>query len=313
MILGNSPDLAKEELKSLLKFKEILFKPPVLVIETDEEIPLEKLGGTVKVGEVIDEKIVDFLKKFQKVDFGISAYGEKVSDLREIKQELIDIGIKARFVLPREGSELSSVVVRKQNLTEFLVAYGFTAHTIWVQDFESWNKRDYGRPEVEAHIGMLPPKVARQMVNISGGKNILDPFCGVGTILMEGLELGLNVSGSDADVKQIERTRKNLEWLGEKAQLFVCDARKISEKVKSVDAIVTETDLGPRQGLNDLYLQCFQNWKNFAQKIVIALPNTEAVDKIVAMGYILESGPFIYARPQAKIKRYIIVFKNGTY
>lgn len=273
----------------------------------------------------MEPDIVNYLKSLGRnsIDFGVSAYGAKLPDLGQIKKNLADAGIKSRFVLPREGTELSSVVVKKQKLVEFLIAGGFTAKTIWVQDFESWNRRDYDRPAVEAHIGMLPPKVARMMVNISQKFSIHDPFCGVGTIVAEAAVLGLNVSGSDIDPDQVARTQKNLEWLGRKAEVFVCDARKISHKVKPVDAIVTEADLGPNdrvknyelriKQLHKLYLECFQSWKGMAKKIVIALPDEEIIDKVVAMGYILESGPYIYARPQAKIKRHILVFRNGSY
>ncbi len=299
----------------------------MLVIETEDSVPFERLGGTVKVGKVLEEDVTPYLLGLKRtnIDFGISSYGFSLpySALKEIKQQLISAGVRARFVVPKPGeTELSSVVVKKQKLEEFLVIKNgkelITAVTIRVQDFESWNKRDYGRPAVEPHIGMLPPKVARQMVNLGSGdqvpgSGILDPFCGVGTILMEAFEVGINAIGADIDNRQIQRTRKNLEWLGAKAELFVADARKISEKVKNVDAVVTEVDLGPKPNLNGLYLECFKDWKKFAKKVVIALPSTEVVDKVVAMGYILESGPFIYARPQAKVKRNILVFKNVTH
>ncbi len=328
LILGNSPELAKEELKSLLKFNETLYQPPVLVIFTDEAIPFDKLGGTVKVGEVIETSIIDYLKGLGRssVDFGVSVYAGKGPDPKEIKAELRDLGIKVRFVLPREGRELSSVVVKKQKLEEFLIFNDLVAHTAWVQDFEDWNKRDYGRPEVEAHIGMLPPKVARMMVNIGGGETVLDPFCGVGTILMEALVIGRKAIGSDIDPRQIERTKKNLQWLGQPAELFVTDARKISGKVKEADAIVTEPYLGPdsKPLLENLYLDCLQDWKNILKsgaKVVIALPsfgsdNTlvkNVVDKAQSIGYIHTTGPLIYARPQAKVSRNIVVFTNGTH
>ncbi len=309
-ILGNCPELAKEELKSLLRFNELLFKPPVLVLETDANIPFDRLGGTVKAGEVISDSIISELKKFPKVDFGVSTYGEKLPNLVAIKKELVASGIKARFVLPKEGTELSSVVIKKQMLVEFLVAYGFTAKTIWVQAFEDWGKRDYGRPQVEAHIGMLPPKIARMMINVSQGKNILDPFCGVGTILMEGCELGLKMTGSDFDLRQVERSKENLASFNMTADVFVADARKVDVHY---DAIVTETDLGPRLGLDQLYLDCFKNWLGKVKTIVIALPSLNVVDKICAMGYTLISGPFIYARPQAVIKRHICAFTYGTH
>ena len=217
------------------------------------------------------------------------------------------------------------MVVKKQKLIEIIFTKAGVFKTVWVQDFEDWGRRDYGRPQVEAHIGMLPPKVARMMLNIAvSGKRlavstVLDPFCGVGTILMEGCELGLTMIGSDIGPKQVARTKKNLESFGMKAQVFVGDARDVKEKV---DAIVTEADLGPndqRSITNDqqtklhrLYLDCFKNWKNLTKRIVIALPDEEIIDKVINMGYILEVGPFIYGRPQAKVKRHILVFKNVT-
>jgi tRNA G10 N-methylase Trm11 len=326
IILGNSPELARAELKSLLRFKELLYQPPVLAVETDEEIPFGRLGGIVKVGEVITEGIVAHLKKVPRADFGVSAYHQRLPDLRLIKQELAESGIKSRFVLPREGTELSSVVVKKQKLTEFLLAGEFMARTIWVQDFEEWNRRDYGRPQVSAHIGMLPLKVARMMINISGGKVILDPFCGVGTIVSEAAVLGLEAIGCDIDGAQVEKTKRNLGWLGKEAKVFLADARKTSEKLLpgSVDAIVTEPYLGPDKGLESLYQACLIDWRKVLRpsgKVVIALPSfgldqtlvTNTIDKAVAMGYSLDQGPYSYFRPQAKVKRNICVFTHGTY
>ncbi|MBI3558809.1 methyltransferase domain-containing protein [Candidatus Gottesmanbacteria bacterium] len=315
-VLGNAAELAREEVRAVLPHQELFYDPPVLILETEKTIPFERFGGVIKVGEVIDEKIVDYLKSFSRVDFGISTYGEKLPDLREIKRELGELGIRSRFVLPKIGTELSSVIVKKQKLTEVLKYKNLIARTVWVQDFEDWGKRDYGRPEVEAKIGMLPPKVARMMVNIGSsdqvlGSSILDPFCGVGTIISEALGLGIKAIGSDIDPKQIARTRKNLEFFGQKASLFVSDARKISEKIKNIDAIVTESFLGPADPkiLEKLYLDCFENWKKVLKpngKVVIALPFI--IDKAKIMGYSLVAGPFIYARPQAKIKRNICVF-----
>ena len=52
---------------------------------------------------------------------------------------------------------------------------------------------------------MIPPKLARTMINLAVGENdpksitVFDPFCGTGTILMEGLMVGVTVMGSDLD------------------------------------------------------------------------------------------------------------------
>lgn len=290
-VLGNAPQLAKVELESLLDFREIYYLPPVLILETDKTLEtdfLERLGGTVKVGEVIQGEIVKYIKNTgePKIDFGVSVYGTKYSLglVKEIKRELEKTGIKSRFVLPKKGkSELLSVVVRKQKLMEFLMTKDHLAKTIWVQDFESWGRRDYGRPEVEGHLGMLPPKVARMMVNagLRGGKSglhrpacnalrsmagrlgtdytdtipvILDPFGGVGTIAAEALMIGCRVVTGDIRPEQSARAQKNLDWLSEEYgidrswyRVKTLEAREVSKNFpeKHFDAVVTEPDLGP--------------------------------------------------------------------
>jgi tRNA G10 N-methylase Trm11 len=293
-----------------------------MVVETDSDFSWEKLGGVVKVGEELSPDLK--LSSIITGDFGVSDYSGEVDLFKFCKDLKKETG--KRFVLPRDSRVLSSVVVKKQKLIEIIFTKAGVFKTVWVQDFEDWGRRDYGRPQVEAHIGMLPPKVARMMLNIAvSGKQlavstVLDPFCGVGTILMEGCELGFKMVGSDIDSRQVARAKANLDSFGLKAEIMVADARRIQE---GAEVIVTEADLGPNNGirigqsgisrrLQDLYLECFRNWKKFVKRIVIALPNTSIVDKAIDMGYILESGPFIYARPQAKVKRFILVFNNVT-
>ncbi len=303
-IFGNAPELAEAELKAV--------NPSDI---DDPQKLIKILGGTVKIAEILPEniKLTDIIKG----DFGISDLTGRLDIFKLCKDIKAETG--QRFVLPQKGErQLSSVVVAKQKLTEIIIGENFMAKTVAVQDFEDWGKRDYGRPAAAGHIGMLPPKVARMMINISRGQTILDPFCGTGTILMEALILNLKAVGSDIDPNQIERTKKNLDWLGKNAELFIWDARKISEKLtQKVDAIVTEPDLGPRNDLEQLYFDCLTDWRKVLKpngQVVIALPFVKnIIDKAKTIGYTLAEGPYLYARPQAKIKRNICVFIYGTH
>ena len=103
----------------------------------------------------------------------------------------------------------------------------------------------------------MPPKLAQIMINlaqIKKGEVILDPFCGIGTILQEALLNDYKVIGSDANGDQIANCKENLEWLSKKYileypdyKIFQSDTRNITRKIKpnSIDAIVTESTLGP--------------------------------------------------------------------
>jgi len=92
---------------------------------------------------------------------------------------------------------------------------------------------------------MLPPKLAQMMINIAltptlsqreREKNIsiYDPFCGLGTILIEALNSGYsNVYGSDLNEKMVEATSKNISFYLKqttKAEVFKQDSSQI-EKV----------------------------------------------------------------------------------
>jgi len=102
----------------------------------------------------------------------------------------------------------------------------------------------------------MPPKLAQMVVNLAGqpvGKTIYDPFCGTGGILTEALLMGYKVFGSDVDGEVAEQARKNFIWilnqmngdLKQAKHIFQQDAMKLDKVSFPIDAIVTESYLGP--------------------------------------------------------------------
>jgi tRNA G10 N-methylase Trm11 len=86
------------------------------------------------------------------------------------------------------------------------------------------------------------------------GKVLLDPFCGVGTILQEALLTKAKVVGVDANSWCVKAATENLQWLIREYNLDDTDFRvvqgdvaKLAQKIgqENVDCIVTEPDLGP--------------------------------------------------------------------
>jgi len=252
----------------------------------------------------------------EKITFGISTY-EGVGKIpqsvyQDIKQLLENNGNKVRFVLPQDGSILSSVAVEKQGVTEINIVKieekFLFSKTLAVQEFEEWGRRDYDRPFFDSKKGMLPPKVARMVVNIAlgkkaTGKTVLDPFCGMGTIPGEAILRGAIAMGSDSSKEAIEKSKKNTIWLRSRDSLlppvtyFVSDATHVSQSVRAetIDAIVTEPFMGSPQlglgkitdkkeirnaikGLEKLYIGCFREWHTLLKAggvVVIALPEIE--------------------------------------
>ena len=252
---------------------------------------LDSLAGTVKVAQVLTEvqpskeEIISFLvaqlSSVERCEFGLSWYGPKIPRWLmpvglSVKNQLKNESRHVRFVTSRTPT-LSSVVVKKNKLLPpngyefFLLPQGekiIIGRTIWVQDFEAWSQRDYGRPARDARVGMLPPKLARIMINLAEareGAGILDPFCGSGTVLQEAAILGYrHLVGVDVDSNGINRTRENFVWLKKQYQqipepaLMVADISRLPSVLNNstYDAIVTEPYLGPplrgRENINRL-------------------------------------------------------------
>jgi tRNA G10 N-methylase Trm11 len=207
------------------------------------------------------------------------------------------------------------------------------------------------KPYADRKKGMLPPKVARMMVNLAVGPNpakddvLLDPFCGTGTILLEGLERQINVIGNDLDIESTVGARTNVEWyrdqiietLGE-ATVYNQDATKLLlPQSQKVQYLVTEPFLGkPRpqpdqlenifRGIERLYLGAFKQWRNIlapGARLVCVFPAVLSehtpgyptvtlkalIDKLAQFGYTTTSESVVYHRPQAVISRQIYQFE----
>ena len=87
--------------------------------------------------------------------------------------------------------------------------------TVAVHNPFEFQKRDIYKPN-QRTIFAMPPRLARIMVNLSActpGKTLLDPFCGVGTVLLEALLANAKVVGVDTNSWCVKAADENLEWL----------------------------------------------------------------------------------------------------
>lgn len=256
----------------------------------DADALMSQLGGTIKIVEVVDsfdeDRLVEWIHERieqgtdTKFHFGFSLYAvEQGVSVKKHWQTLHRMGLSLKKALKAEGVScryvqsneivLSSVIVHKERLLKngveivlFKDTHGLTfGRTLAVQPFQDFSHRDYGRPQVDARSGMLPPKLARMMVNLSGfaqGDILLDPFCGSGTVLQEAALLGVGrMIGSDISEKAVADTAKNMEWLFEDGgvaaleeyELYVTPADALIRDTilpeGSMDRIVFEGYLGP--------------------------------------------------------------------
>lgn len=361
--VGNTPQLSVIELEHLLDKKLSPVNDFLYSLKSKAAIDIDHLqlqsGGLVKTyqqlthleseSEIEAEIINQLAQQTGKVVFSItnlSSINLPKFDLASIKNQLKAKNIKSRY-LESGRLGLTAAVLSHHQVYEIVVIQDqeqlFLAKTISIQDIDDWTKRDRHKPYFDRKKGMLPPKVARMMVNIARNlipenstPHIYDPFCGSGTILMEGLMVGCDGTGSDLDLDAVRGSQENIDWLIEEYQLdkktpaiYELDVAKSlpAGVAKSINAIVTEPFLGkPKpqadqlknifKGLYRTYWGAFKNWSHILKPgglVIIVFPLVEAgkqtynldklIDKISELGYTTISQPVIYSRPQAIVKR----------
>lgn len=323
-LFGNTPALSRLELQAVLPGIEIETVNDSIgrVDLSDDQDPVALiaiLGGTIKIfkqyavvpvgtsKEDIESQLVDLLADDH--DFRTFAVAEIGRDhLEQIEASELKAILKARNINTRyiDGSRhgLSSAILSHQKVKEMVVIQTaeevLLAETVTVQDIDAWTLRDRGKPYADRKKGMLPPKVARMMLNLAigaqaaPGSTVLDPFSGSGTILIEALERGLtNVIGNDLDAEAARGARENLDWYknytNSTAETFIYNQDATNLKLtgnKKVEYLVTEPFLGkpkpqPDQlanifkGLNKLYLGAFKHWRTLLEdgaKVVCVFP-----------------------------------------
>jgi tRNA G10 N-methylase Trm11 len=294
-ILGAHPELSIAEIKAVLgpDYRPVFESRQVVLIEPGDQNLSElqdRLAGIIKVGRLVGEledwdqqAAADLIASLastaagkNKISFGLSVYDvgdqqktrllEKELDRLglEIKKRLKETGRPVRYVKGKEP-RLSSAILTTNGLLEsggefILLITDSTVHigqTEATQNFKAWSDRDYGRPARDAKSGMLPPKLARMMVNLGGidphGATLLDPFCGSGTVLMEATLMGFGeMIGSDISEKAVADTATNMTWLVDRfdlvpphMSLHTCPSVDLPTFHSSpVDLIVTEVFLG---------------------------------------------------------------------
>jgi tRNA G10 N-methylase Trm11 len=288
-ILGRQPALGMGELESLYGSDDVRWFSDQSAIIATSSFSIDHLGGTQKAGRMVAQlsqgdwrrasvKIVQtYLKEWGgfegKLTLGISAYGFDVSP-REVqktgiilKQKLKTSGVSLRLI-PNDEPAISSAASHHNKLglannkKELIVVRSrsgkiIIAESIGAQNITAYALRDQKRPKRDAFVGMLPPKLAQIMINLTDSsessrsadlssadltplehqrttreaeetvgrngdrKTLLDPFCGTGVLLQEAALMGYRVYGTDLADKMIDFSQANLDWLADSHHIQV--------------------------------------------------------------------------------------------
>lgn len=287
-ILGRQPELSIAELERIYGSSNTRWFSKQSATVSVDNFDFNRLGGSQKAGLVtitlpggswhsVSTKIVqDYTRKWSKLDhkvtLGISVYGLDAS-VKEIqrtgillKKRLRSSDVSLRLVPNAQPAHNTAVSHHNKlglspNKVELIIVKAesgkiIVAESIGAQNITAIAARDQARPKTDAFVGMLPPKLARLMVNLASGPQepmtVLDPFCGTGVVLQESLLLGHDAYGSDLSEKMVSYSQQNLEWLQSKFHIpdstfQVVQADAMSHRwtdSQKISAVVAETYLG---------------------------------------------------------------------
>ncbi|MBC7498380.1 hypothetical protein H7170_01930 [Candidatus Gracilibacteria bacterium] len=171
-----------------------------------------------------------------KIDFALGSYG--------VEFRLSDIGLRIKKTMQDTGSSIRLANVKNENINaasfkkEKLAKTGheysiiqmpdncYIGRTLACQDIDAYAKRDTAKSR-DMITGMMPPKLVQMMINMAiGGQrvsnttnplSIYDPFCGLGTTLIEAANMGITrVYGSDLSPEMVRSTEMSLaEYIAE--------------------------------------------------------------------------------------------------
>lgn len=271
-ILGRNPELSAAEIKSFLERERINFRiiskiSNGILIETDRKLEwktIDILGGVISIGEVMAEgdskEIIKKLEKQElytgnnnKLNYTLADFNSRdFEDIRDyLKKRFKKEGLKAtekkltgRIKL-QTGKYVSKVSSNLINEQYFIFENKF-GRIIETANPEETEKRDMGKPVRRSELS-ISPRLAKILINLSQiRKNevLLDPFCGIGSILQEALLQNIEVIGVDKDKDAINNAKLNMNWFHfnkDNYKLINGDSSKIQIKA---DAIATEPQLG---------------------------------------------------------------------
>jgi tRNA G10 N-methylase Trm11 len=345
LFVGANNTLAAEEIAVQISKATQVF-PNIYRFEMDNldaaKAIAEKLGSSIKLAVLLEGVTPDaksVAKQIKEKNFSISLLDKK-ENTNKLHQEVKDNLERGRFVIPKDEFGVSPVINRKHKIDEFFldVSGNQVWQTIWSHNFMHWIKKDRHMPHIDPQAGMLPPKIARSMVNLvplsPEGKTLIDPFCGSGRVLVEAAEIGYQIGGTDIVAKQAQNTLENLQSMNFSGKVKVLDATHLSDQFHNIDAIVTEPFLGKSKfrpdeiryivpGLEKLYLGCLKDWLKVLKPggfVVMVFPwfndgkkvykTSEIIDGKLNLSYNPLKRGIFYSRPDADVKREIVILQK---
>ncbi len=146
---------------------------------------------------------------------------------------------------------------------------------------QRWRRQAH-RPHHYSHA--LPAQMARALVNmvVAPGDVLLDPCCGVGTVVAEALDMGIWAVGVEINPKLAARAAENLQALNLPPNIVVGDARTIAGNFTT--AVIDFPYGRSSQVTPDLYAEILLNLRPQVSRMAAVMAQP-AQDLLLSLGF----------------------------
>lgn len=195
----------------------------------------------------------------------------------------------------------------KNPLDDFIMTY---TGTQWIFGKLLWNTKNrwliyHKKPYT--FCSSLPARMARALVNIAARDNLsiklIDPCCGMGTVVLEALDMGIDTYGCDINENVVQNANKNLVHFGFKPLLECRDATDI-EGFFDVSIVDLPYGVLSTKG-SDMYREIIQNLRRICSRAVI-LSGGDISSLIRNAGFEITGGCIVH---KGGLDRHIVVCK----
>ncbi|MBS3087405.1 hypothetical protein J4226_02310 [Candidatus Pacearchaeota archaeon] len=302
-VLGRNPQLSRTEILEFLKARnrtheEILFDENLLIIQVNagERFNIQEFGGTIHLGQINFEGEMEKLKNHLNQNeiipsdkFSYAIHGNLDPQILQdkFKKEHKKASQKhGQKLLEFQGGEKGKNPKADFHIflheKDGIIYLGTSTQTY---DPTEVKKRDMQKP-IRREALAISPRLSKILINLSGAKphdKLLDPFCGIGSILQEALIKKINVHGIDKEKEATTDAEKNLRWLTQeyniqtKYTIINEDSRRAPDL--QFNAIATETPLGKLLTKKPSDNQAKQLIQNFEAYMIPILKHLKKIKK----------------------------------
>ena len=156
----------------------------------------------------------------------------------------------------------------------------------------------------------LSLKMARAIINIAVQNNldskVIDPCCGIGTVVLEGLDLGIDIKGIEISKQIAHNARNNIEFFGYDRDIIICnDMHNLKEKY---DIAIIDIPYGIFSPITyEEQVKIIKTSRKIAEKVILI--SFEDMDKeLMREGFkVIDKGTIVKNR----FTRYITIAVNS--